>query len=356
MRGFFVLAFGLLAMAASSSSALGATATAVRTDFGTKLTYRAGVGEVNQVQTSTAAKGRVVTIHDPGAVIIAEAGCLSIDEHTVECQSVGSASLWLGDLDDSFSLAEESSVDHLVVGEAGADILWSCPRCTAYLAGGRGNDTLTGQSLHGEGGHDVLHGGDLSDDLWGDSGNDVITGGLGWDYIIPGLGDDTVDGGPGVHDTVSYLLAYLPVVVDLRTGIATGGSFTDTIAGVENVIGGSGADLLIGDEKANRLNGYDGRDTIRGGPGPDRLLGGFLEFSSAADRLYGGSGNDVLRGQNGRDFLNGGRGWDRLHGGRGDDLLRSRDGRLDNVRGGRGHDRARVDRGLDYVGGVEKLL
>jgi len=354
MRCFSILAFGLLALAASPSSALAATASvkpALR-----ELTYRAGVGEVNQVQTSSSGttNEETVTIHDSGAVIIAGAGCLSIDEHTVACQSVFWANLYLGDLDDSFSLAEHTSVIYSVRGEAGADTLSSCPRCEPFLHGGGGNDTLTGRSLEGGGGNDVLHGTDVSDSLDGGSGNDVIRGGPGGDGIDPGLGDDMVDGGPGV-DEVFYYFAGDPMVVDLRTGIATSGSFTDTIAGVEDVWGSVGADLLIGDEKANRLIGDYGRDIIRGGPGPDHLIGDD-RGQPGADRLYGGPGDDVLEGKMGDDVLNGGRGRDRLHGGRGDDFLQSRDGRLDEVRGGRGHDRARVDRGLDYVRGVEKLL
>lgn len=83
-------------------------------------------------------------------------------------------------------------------------------------------------------------------------------------------------------------------------------------------------------------------DQLRGSP--------FLDF------LVGLSGDDVLRGLGGRDKLTGGTGRDRLEGGEGVDTIIARDGRRDVVIGGLGKDSARVDRGLDRVTGVERLL
>ena len=68
-------------------------------------------------------------------------------------------------------------------------------------------------------------------------------------------------------DTLSYTGTTGAVIVNLSgTQSATGFA---TIAGVENVTGGSGNDTLTGDGNANVLNGGDGADTITGGLGAD---------------------------------------------------------------------------------------
>jgi Ca2+-binding RTX toxin-like protein len=350
-----LLALGLLLVAVFPPNAPAASVSVFVMETGFRsLDYEADAGEVNQVEASITADG-TVTIHDSGAVILAETGCFSVDEHTVECPNISSlATLFLGDLDDTFISA--GGLVGQVSGGAGGDSLFGCPQCAVDLFGdggddrltgggqqfgGAGDDILTGRLLSGDGGNDVLRGGGRGDLLDGGAGNDVITAGKGLDDIYPGGGDDTVDAGPGARDRLLYRDVPGPMIVDLRTGVATGAG-TDTFAGVESVLGSGRGDLLIGDKKANGLGGGEGSDVIRGGAG--------------ADRVSGGDGNDLLKGEYGKDFLIGGRGWDRLVAGPGDDFLRSRDGRRDRVRGQRGHDRARVDRGLDSVRGVEKLI
>jgi hypothetical protein len=91
-----------------------------------------------------------------------------------------------------------------------------------------------------------------------------------------------------------------------------------------------------------RFVGTGRRDVLRGTP--------FLDY------LVGLGGDDVLRGGRGRDTATGGPGRDVLEGGDGADTLIARDGRRDVVSGGPGKDSARVDRGLDRVSGVERLL
>lgn len=79
-----------------------------------------------------------------------------------------------------------------------------------------------------------------------------------------------------------------PMIVDLRTGVATGAG-TDTFAGVESVLGSVRGDLLIGDTKANGLGGGEGSDVIRGGAGADRPL------RRRWKRPFAGPGDDFLR-------------------------------------------------------------
>ena len=382
LRARLLAAFGLLVLAAFPTSSLAATASVEDGGSGTLfLTYLAGAGEANQVEVSR--ESEITTIHDSGAVIVAEAGCLSVDAHTVTCGKADGAFLNVGDLADSLSVAD-SLGDFFVEGGAGADALSSCVLCGGTLEGEGGNDSLTGRRLVGGPGNDTLSGGPRSDFLDGGRGNDTFTAGGGNDQIIPRSGDDLIDAGAGDDDLLDYDVRG-PVTVNLRTGIATGAG-TVTFTGVESVFGSRRGDLLIGDEKANGFSGFEGPDIIRGGRGADLINGGVESgglIRNGTDRLYGGAGNDVLWGENGNDLLVGGLGSDRLFAGRGDDvakgeygndvlvggfgsdrlfagpgddLLRSRDGRADRVRGQQGQDRARVDRTLDSVRGVERFF
>lgn len=67
---------------------------------------------------------------------------------------------------------------------------------------------------------------------------------------------------------------------------------------IENVIGGSGGDVLFGNLVANQIWGGEGDDT-----------------------LYGDSGDDILFGDGGDDFLRGGDGDDTIDGGAGNDIM-----------------------------------
>ena len=89
---------------------------------------------------------------------------------------------------------------------------------------------------------------------------------------------------------------------------------------------------------------------------PVVLSGCTLIGSALSDAIAGTGGPDTICGLAGNDRLTGGPGSDILDGGAGRDTLNARDGRRDVVRGGAGKDSARVDRGLDRVSGVERLL
>jgi Ca2+-binding RTX toxin-like protein len=65
------------------------------------------------------------------------------------------------------------------------------------------------------------------------------------------------------------------VTVNLAAGTATGTEIgNDTLANIENVLGGSGNDTLIGNGVDNRLEGGSGDDTITGGGGNDTIVAG----------------------------------------------------------------------------------
>jgi Ca2+-binding RTX toxin-like protein len=194
---------------------------------------------------------------------------------------------------------------NVIFGGGGNDVI-----CGGFgrdrIDGGRGKDTIDGKQgldlVHGGRGSDEVDGGAGRDRVRGDSGNDAVRGGPdGRDDVEGGLGDDTVDGGrgafdllnggigrdridggPGSHDIASYRSAGGPIAVDLASGSVTGAE-EERLVGIEDVMGGSGDDLLATSElTANRLEG---------GPGDDRLLG-----SLQRDQAFGGPGSDECFG------------------------------------------------------------
>ncbi|MDO8975982.1 calcium-binding protein, partial [Reyranella sp.] len=127
------------------------------------------------------------------------------------------------------------------------------------------------------------------------------------DVLNGGGGKDVLDGGAGI-DTAVFSDKAGPVVVTLAgatpVAVTVNGVVQDTISNIENLIGGSGNDLLTGDGLANRLEGGAGDDVLNGGGGSDVLHGGagvdtfvfstallgtdinvILDFTSGIDRI-----------------------------------------------------------------------
>ncbi|TKD50761.1 peroxidase family protein [Sphingomonas baiyangensis] len=318
-----------------------------------------------------------------------------------------------------------------IVGGLGSDIIYSLTG-NDTLGGDAGDDTLYGQS-----GNDILNGGAGDDTLIGGAGTDSVNGGTGDDLIIYRHidGVDTINGGAdfdtlaimgaGGTQTISVtydgirltgvgggsianveqvtldlfagsdmlsIVSNAAVIVDLSAGTASGFA---SIAGVENIQTGNGADQVtldgaastvmtgLGDDtvvatvdnQQDRLRGQGGFDTLDysayatglgialtnsvvtgsgtttatsdtiaefehviGGSGNDTIAG-----TGLGNRLDGGSGGDTLRGLNGDDHLIGGLGDDTLEGGMG----------TDTIEGGAGNDVIRwfIGDGADSVDG-----
>jgi Ca2+-binding RTX toxin-like protein len=164
------------------------------------------------------------------------------------------------------------------------------------LTGGAASDVLSGNA-----GDNSLAGGGGNDTLKGNGGQDSLLGGAGNDLLIGGPGDDHLEGGDG-QDTASYAYASGAVAVNLSTGKASGADGSDTLANVENLVGGAFNDTLTGDAGSNNLSGGAGDDKISGGLGSDVLIGGagadtfvfgtvaggadtVLDFTPGTDRL-----------------------------------------------------------------------
>lgn len=229
------------------------------------------------------------------------------------------------------------------------------------LSGLDGNDTL-----YGGGGNDLISGGDGNDLLFGGAGNDTLSGGAGMDtasyigaaenlslslaistsqpenslgtdmlfgienlisgsgndhvvgdsnanMLDGGIGDDTLEGGAGNDslaggmgsDTASYTTATTGVTVSLAiaTPQNTLGAGTDSLSGIENLIGSGLSDNLTGDASNNSITGGNGGDLITGSGGTDDLVGGggndIFIFTRAADL----TGSETVTGDDGIDEL-----------------------------------------------------
>jgi Ca2+-binding RTX toxin-like protein len=125
---------------------------------------------------------------------------------------------------------------------------------------GAGEDQLSGiEVLMGSEHADHLTGDERVNEISGNGGDDLLDGGAGSEH-------DLLFGGGGI-DTVTFA-AHATSVVQ-----ALGGSGEETLDGVENLIGGTGADHLTGDGGANVLTGGAGDDELTGAGGPDSLSG-----------------------------------------------------------------------------------
>ena len=165
------------------------------------------------------------------------------------------------------------------------------------LTGTAGDDVLVAGS-----GNNVINAGDGNDVLSAGSGNNEMHGGAGNDLLYSGAGNDLLDGGTG-SDTASYAHATAAVTVnlDLLGAQNTLGAGTDTLTGIENLLGSNFNDSLTGDANNNVINGGLGNDFLNGGAGDDLLIGGM-----GNNTLTGGAGADTfqwLKGNSGHDLI-----------------------------------------------------
>ncbi|MFJ2286483.1 retention module-containing protein [Pseudomonas iridis] len=165
------------------------------------------------------------------------------------------------------------------------------------LTGTAGDDVLVAGT-----GNNIINAGDGNDVLTAGSGNNELHGGAGNDLLYSGAGNDLLDGGSGT-DTASYAHATAAVTVNLGLLVAqnTLGAGTDTLTGIENLVGSNFNDTLTGDNNNNVINGGLGNDTLNGGGGDDLLIGGL-----GNNTLTGGAGADTfqwLKGNSGHDLI-----------------------------------------------------
>ena len=177
-------------------------------------------------------------------------------------------------------------VENVVTG-AGADTITGSDDAN-MIATGSGDDTVAAA-----GNNDVIDAG---------SGNDTVDAGSGDDTIVAtvGDGDDVIDGGDGC-DTLDMSATDADAVIDLAQGTAqSADSGNDTIARVENVVTGAGADTITGSADANMIATGGGDDVIDAGSGNDTVDAGSDDDTIVATV---GDGDDVIDGGDGCDTL-----------------------------------------------------
>jgi Ca2+-binding RTX toxin-like protein len=243
----------------------------------------------------------------------------------------------------------------------------------AVINGTSGNDSLVGSAaddvIDGLGGNDTVLGLGASDTLKGGEGDDSLYGGDGGDDLHGGAGNDLLDGGTNPvdqPDVAFYTSAAGPITANLGTGLVTGEG-TDTLVGIEAVLGSAFNDTFIGSAGDDAFGGMAGNDSISGGAGFDTVYYGDatgavtvnLSLASAQatgadgtdtlsgieavigsafnDTLAGNAGDNHLSGRGGNDSLTGGDGNDSLDGGDGNDSLFGDVGN-DSLLGGAGND------------------
>lgn len=149
-------------------------------------------------------------------------------------------------------------------------------------------------------------------------GNDTVQSLAGHDNVHGGTGDDLIDTGVG-------------------NDYAQGNEDNDTLHG------GAGDDFLRGDAGNDSVFGEADNDTVYGGAGNDRVYAG-----DGNDSAYGGYDQDEVYGGAGNDTITGSGGHDQVFGGDGDDLVNGSDGR-DTLYGGAGADSLFSDEDADTI-------
>jgi Ca2+-binding RTX toxin-like protein len=164
------------------------------------------------------------------------------------------------------------------IGSTGLTIAAGSLRSVEHVIGTDGDDNITasahGSTLDGAGGNDTLNGSSRADVFIGSAGDDVVTGN-------------------GGNDTLDYSSSTDGVTVDLSvTGpqAVSASQGSDTITGVDHVIGSQFADTLTGTAGHDVLLGGAGNDDLNGGAGNDVIDGG-----DGHDTLIGGAGHDTFQ-------------------------------------------------------------
>jgi Ca2+-binding RTX toxin-like protein len=257
----------------------------------TVLVYQAERGEANRV--SVASSAQELRVSDPAAVIQAGRGCAPIDRHRVNCSEPGRV------ISDVF-----------IDSEDGADTV-RARSAVVTVDGGRGDDVLVGGPFR-----DLLYGGPGADLLRGRGGGDLLydaaprrpfgssdlaaffpppfAGSTFGQTAVPlassGRRRDYFDGGSG-RDAVSYEGRRGGVTLDLANTAAVAGTRGehDSVRGVEDALGGAGADRLLGSRRTNQLDGTGGDDRIVGRGGAD-----FIEGGTGRNVIVAGPGEDLI--------------------------------------------------------------
>ena len=214
-----------------------------------------------------------------------------------------------------------------ISGDKTADVMVIGAEAVAISLGG-GSDTFTGQGGAFVASHlagsslttlaavttDLtINGGDGDDVVTAGNGDDTINGGNGNDWFKASAtdGDDTFNGGAGTDKAdYSARTADLTIAMDDTTdsGDLTASEADIIKDDVEDLVGGSGDDILTGNAISNHIYGGLGDDTLSGGANAGSCTADIdiLDGEAGDDTFDQGSAADC------GDLLNGGAGTDRV--------------------------------------------
>ncbi len=228
-------------------------------------------GGNNRITTGSGWVGYIDANHGDDVIIVGSGGAQQINAERGN-NVITTSSGWVT------TITTDDGEDVITIGTGGVHAVQT----------GSGNDIVrllgwAGAVQTGEGDDSII----LENGLGWQGGPIYISGGDGADKIVFKPQDDLntsviIDGGYGEGaDTLD--LSALSNDVTLSLGVAERawqnmGSGYVVLAGVDNIIGGSGNDNLrgasIGGAKNNELRGGGGDDTLSGGDGDDTLIGG----------------------------------------------------------------------------------
>jgi Ca2+-binding RTX toxin-like protein len=174
------------------------------------------------------------------------------------------------------------------------------------VTGGRAGDVLSGSNLDnafdGGDGDDLLRGGPGVDSLRGNGGNDQLIGDAGNDFLFGNQGNDAAVAASGADgadffegstgtDAASYAAraAQVRVTLDDLANDGASGEGDEIRLDVENVLGGSGNDILRANQfqsGPNRLVGNGGNDFLSVTDAP-HLIGDVVDGGPQTDQCFG---------------------------------------------------------------------
>lgn len=173
---------------------------------------------------------------------------------------------------------EQPEGDQTISGTEANETLIAGGGNDMIFAGGGADNALGGAGadmVFGDAGNDRVFGGDGDDFLSGGLGNDMVFGGEGDDTFVAEVGDgndsyfgDGVGGGAG-NDTLDMSAITANISADLGNGLNGRGSTyssdsgQDTIWNIENIVTGSGDDVIIASDAVNVIDGGEGNDIFR---------------------------------------------------------------------------------------------
>ncbi len=253
---------------------------------GSSFTLATGAYEYNQLLVHQRdAAGNVSRAGKPGADLVVNSHAVIMGNAKVNALSGTAGNDFIYGLGSADTLNGGAGND-LLDGGSGADAMNGGTGNDLYYVRDGGDTTLETNANPVLGGVDSVYsflgsrtlGANIENGRIMTSGSANLTGNALDNLLFAGSGNNVLAGSGG-DDTVSYAFGLpgttgVTVTLAKLTAQATGGSGSDTLLGIENLIGSRYADRLTGNTHDNVLDGGAGNDTLKGGDGNDTYVVG----------------------------------------------------------------------------------